>query len=376
MLAGRRIGLLTPWASRDGGGVFEAVALQAQLIRAMGATPVVIALADAHSAADRKRLGDAEVHLAPLHGPRFFGYSRALVPLLVSLSLDCLHLHGIWMYPSHAARRWQSATGKAYVISPHGMLDPWITARGRWKKALAQAAYERASWRAASAFHALTDKEASDIAARTGRRDSVVIANPAPPLVPSPTRRPAPHFVYIGRIHPKKNLSALVEAWGSAQSQLPPDARLAIAGWGDEETVASLRAQLQPFAANAHFLGPVFGAEKEALLASARFVVLPSHSEGLPMAMLEAWAQGVPTIMNGNCNLPIGFATGAAIDCGVGSPTIAQALALAANIEDAAWLAMSGAARALAAGPFSAETVAQAWAECYGRAISAAERKS
>lgn len=133
-IAGRRIGLLTAWASRSGGGVFEAVVAQAALLRELGAEPVVIALRDEASAADAARLAGCEVSHAEVLGPRLVGFAPKLGNLLDAAELDLLHLHGIWMYPSQAAAAWTRRSGKPCLISPHGMLDPWITGRGRWKK--------------------------------------------------------------------------------------------------------------------------------------------------------------------------------------------------------------------------------------------------
>ena len=65
-LHGKRIGLLTASASRLGGGVFEAVAAQADLLRVLDAVPVVIALNDAHSADDAHRFAGAELHHAEI----------------------------------------------------------------------------------------------------------------------------------------------------------------------------------------------------------------------------------------------------------------------------------------------------------------------
>jgi glycosyltransferase involved in cell wall biosynthesis len=62
------------------------------------------------------------------------------------------------------------------------------------------------------------------------------------------------------------------------------------------------------------FFGPAFGEEKEALLRSAEAFILPSFSEGLPMSVLEAWAYGLPVVMTPECNLPEGFASGAALE--------------------------------------------------------------
>lgn len=287
--------------------------------------------------------------------------------MLDAARLDLLHLHGIWMYPSQAASAWSARSGRPLLISPHGMLDPWITGRGRWKKALARAGYERRAWCRAAAFHALTRREAEDIARESARKDSLVIANPAPPVSSVPTAARAPQIAYLGRIHPKKNLIGLIDAWDqlAAVKALPADARLTIAGWGDPADVAALETRLASAAPGVRFAGPQFGADKAWLLSSSRFLALPSHSEGLPVAVLEAWAAGTPVIMSAECNLPAGFTAGAALDSGFTPASIARALSQGLALPDAEWQAMVQAAQALAAGPFSAEAIAGEWEAAY-----------
>lgn len=370
-LTGVRIGLLTASASRLGGGVFEAVVAQAQLIRALGGEARIVALADRHSCDDAARFAPSLVTALPVRGPAQIGYAPGLVPALVAAELDCLHLHGIWMYPSRAAALWTRQTARPCLISPHGMLDPWITARGRWKKALARAGYERQNWRLARAFHALTSDEAGDIAAATGRRDTLVIPNAAPLPGPPPQLPRGPQIAYIGRIHQKKNLLALIEAW--RQARLPPAARLTLAGWGEESDLARLRAAVAQAGPQVEFIGPVYGAAKQALLGAARFAVLPSLSEGLPMAVLEGWAAGTPTIMTPACHLPEGFAAGAALPCGTEPAPLARALEQALALDEPQWLAMATAAQGLARGPFAATTIAARWGDAYRGAMPISE---
>lgn len=378
VLEGARVGLLTASASRLGGGVFEAVVAQADLLRQLAAEPVILALDDDFAARDEARFRPGEFHRAAVLGPRQFGFAPDLVQLLKKARLDCLHLHGVWMYPSRAAMIWARATGRPYLISPHGMLDPWITRRGRWKKAAARLGYERASWRAATTFHALTDREAIDIQRETGRADCIVIGNSGPSPGSAPAGPRGPHLLFISRIHPKKNLGPLITAWRdlAATGSLPPDARLTIAGWGEPEDVAELKADLASAPPSIRFIGPCFGADKARELVAARFVVLPSLSEGLPITLLEAWAAGTPTLQSIECNLPEGLAAGAALNCGVDQAAIRASLVEALTMPFDRWLAMAMAARRLAADTFSRSRIAARWADAYRELLSGAGRDS
>lgn len=183
----------------------------------------------------------------------------------------------------------------------------------------------------------------------------------------APTAPRPPHVVYLGRIHPKKNIAALVDAWTmlNAAGALPDDARLTIAGWGDPADVVALETRLVAAPPSAAVVGPQFGDDKARLLAGARVLALPSHSEGLPVAILEAWAAGTPVLMSSECNLPVGFSAGAAIDCGVTAQSVASALGRVLTLPAPAWLAMAAAAQQLAAGPFSAAAIAQQWEAAY-----------
>ncbi len=352
--------------SRRNGGVFEAVARQVAIIERLGGQAVVLGLRDAHSAEDAWRLGDAPLRLGRPAGPQAIGYSPDLDALLSDADLDLLHCHGIWQLHVRAARRWAARTGGPLVISPHGMLDPWITRRNRWKKRIARIGWERAAWRSAEAFHALTEDERADILRECPAARVAVIPNPAPRLSPAKMRFPAPTALYLGRVHEKKNIAALIAGWKRALPQLPAGGRLIIAGWGHGEGMAAIEG-LTGTDHTISYVGAAFGAQKAALFDVSRFLVLPSLSEGLPMAVLEAWAAGVPAIMSPHCHLPAGFERGAAIRCGTDAESIAASLIAGFAMDEAAWRHMSRAAQALADGPFGETGVAARWAEVYGR---------
>lgn len=358
-----RIGLLSAWASRSGGGVFEAVVGHGNMIAAQGDEPLLFALEDEHSAADRARF-PGEVHVFPVQGPPMVGFAPGMVAALNGARLDALHLHGIWMYPSRAGALWAEGSGKPYVISPHGMLDPWIVGRGKFKKAVARFAYERRNWRAATVFHALTASEATDVTRETGR-DAVVVPNALSLGAPSAPALRRPMMLAVSRIHPKKNLSGLVQGWH--RSSAPALGwEMVIAGWGDPAHVAELHSEIATLGdSSIRFVGPAFGEAKAELFAAARYFLLPSFSEGLPLAILEAWAAGIPTIQSQGCNLPQGIARGAAIETGTDPAAIMQAIdrAIAQPIDQ--YEAMVDNATTLMKDDFSPEVIGLRWAHIY-----------
>lgn len=110
------------------------------------------------------------------------------------------------------------------------------------------------------------------------------------------SRRDAPlRLIYIGRIAREKGLYETLQGLRLAHER-GVDARITIAGAGAEEQRLRRYAQALGIGAHVVFAGPVFGDDKVKLLAGADLMVLPSYSEGLPYALLEAMAAGIPVI--------------------------------------------------------------------------------
>ena len=323
-----RLGFLTGSVSRRAGGLFPAVRSLAEALQRSPEIDLnVFGLLDADTAADLPAWGPVPVNVSPVRGPRSFGYASGLGSNVGSKRIDLLHVHGMWMYPSIAARRWSARTRAPYVISPHGMLDRWAIKNSGWKKRIAIFLYEGSHLQGAACLHALCDAEAQDIRAFGLTNPICIIPNGTeaaaqlePPPAPwrSELARDAKVLLYLGRLHPKKGLLNLLRAMHEVHrcaDELLRNWHLVIAGWDQN----GHRAQLEAFAAQCgmagfvHFIGPQYGDAKLATLCGADAFVLPSVSEGLPMAVLEAWTHGLPVLMIPRCNLPEGFAAGAAI---------------------------------------------------------------
>ena len=263
---------------------------------------------------------------------RAWGYSNQLVPAMLNADVDILSVHGLWKYCSVGSQRWRRRTGRPYVVHPHGMLEGWALRNGRWKKRIAAALYENQHLRGAACLCALSEAEARSVRRYGLRNPLCVIPNGVdlPDLSKvkgkgqSESRRT---LLYLGRLHPKKNISNLIRAWNqTSKTQRGSRDRwiLAIAGWdqGGYET------ELKNIAdgASVVFLGSQFGAEKRECYRTCDAFILPSLSEGLPMTVLEAWAHAKPVLMTPECNLPEGFKANAALPIGTTSEEIAAGL--------------------------------------------------
>ena len=367
-----KVAMVTASASRRGGGVFEAVVAQCALTRDIGFTSAVFAIADDDASSDRARFGDVPVSLAPRRGPHALHFAPGLTTAIVAARPAVVHLHGIWGLYARSAAVAARRLGVPLVLSPHGMMAPWQLRQARIKRALATALYERVVWHAAAVIHALTEHEAADVAALIPGSKTEIIPNAVAAGADERFVAPDHEYVYLGRIHAVKNVAALINGWRAAQACATGRARLTIAGWGNAADVVAMERLIGDGRGNVSFVGPVFGPTKAELLARARFLILPSLDEALPVAMLEAWAAGVPTLMSTRCNLNIGFEAGAAIDCGTTVGSVAAALDTALALPDSTWLEMSHAARTLVADRFAPDVVGSAWAALYGRLVAEA----
>ncbi|MBW6420398.1 glycosyltransferase [Rhizobium sp. XQZ8] len=137
-------------------------------------------------------------------------------------------------------------------------------------------------------------------------------------------------YVFLGRIHEKKGCIEFLDAWADlcqSNSEFAQGSVLVFCGWIDGLTgfEAHLE-QVNVQFGNVFFAGPQYGEEKSRTLAAASFFVLPSKSEGLPVAILEAWSAGIPVIMTPECNLSVGFSREAALETGFNRHEIVASL--------------------------------------------------
>jgi glycosyltransferase involved in cell wall biosynthesis len=127
-------------------------------------------------------------------------------------------------------------------------------------------------------------------------RVQIVINGVPEPVVPRAAARDGDTFqlLFVGNLSQRKGVADLLHAMTDPRIK---NARLqlTLAGGGDVAGYRSLAMRLG-VADRVHFLGWAEKPEVDRWLAAADALVLPSYDEGLPLAILEALAQGVPVI--------------------------------------------------------------------------------
>jgi glycosyltransferase involved in cell wall biosynthesis len=304
---------------------------------------------------------------------------RSLTAAVLAASPELVHIHGLWRSPTRIATNLATA-GIPLVIAPHGMLDAGAMAISRRKKLIVWRLWEHRSLRAARCLHALCPAEARAIRTLLPRAPIAVIPNgvdipaaPAEAPIPLPTWSEAipsgeKVLLFLGRFHSKKGLDPLLTAWHTAAAAAERAGWwLALVGYGDDGALArrvaaaQTRGELQRIVV----LGPVFASEKAAVLQAASAFVLPSFSEGLPMAALEAMANRLPCLLSDACNIPQAFTAGAALPAEPEPTALSAALHQLFSLSAAEQTAMGTAGRVLVADEFSWPEVAHQTHQLY-----------
>ena len=209
-----------------------------------------------------------------------------------------VHDNGVWLAFNHAVARAAARAGIPRVVSPHGMLEPWALGQKRLKKAAAWHLYQRHDLRTAAALHATSEAEVESIRQLGLRTPVALVPNgvDVPEALPAWNRGETRRALFLSRLHPKKGLPMLVDAWARVR---PAGWELVLAGPDDGDGHrAHVEALVQAagLADVVSFTGTVSDADKWALYRTADLFVLPTHSENFGLVVAEALGAGVPVL--------------------------------------------------------------------------------
>ena len=341
-------------------------------------------------------LGDSVIHDNPVHPSkihsvplgtigRSYGYSPQLREWLrVHLRrFDGVVIHGAWTYHGWAVATECRRTGTPYAYFPHGMLEKWALHGQGTLKSLKKRLYWQlfesrvCEGSVCTFFTTLREKALSPFAVNSSRqtsllrpfgmsRDLAVVRSPSNRAIRQPDGMNV--ALFLGRLHPKKNLGMLIEAWHLAR--MPDEWRLVIAGVGDEDYQRGLRARVETLGLTTQiqFTGFVHGDDKSYLLQRAAWFLLPSSQENFGVAVLEAVQQGCAVAISDGVYLSESFRPDSAV---LPVTTKAWTDFFATRMQDLAWRqTVRDSDRDHLLNEFGMDQVVGSWAETLTRVFS------
>ncbi len=260
-------------------------------------------------------LQESLIHSCGGEWPRSYSYSPRLRSWLEKevKRFEGVVIHGMWSHPSWAAAQECIRCGVPYACFPHGMLEPWAVSRQGWWKYVKKYVYwhlveKRVFYNAEAALFATRrEREVAGLVVSleclsavlppfgVDTTDEMLTNSPSDRIVKATVDK---YVLFLGRIHPKKNVTFLLEAWAKAKIQ--ERWQLVVAGPSEQGYLAELKrlAKFLKIDKDVTFLEFVFGDDKKYLLQNAQWLVLPSKQENFGIAVLEALQYGCPVAIS------------------------------------------------------------------------------
>ena len=235
--------------------------------------------------------------------------ARWLVSLFRRQRIAIAHSHEFMMAVYGAWAAWRA--GVPHVVTMHG----GRYYAGRLRRRLALRAAVAMSGRLVAVSQPLVSQLSHDLWIRPTRITTIANGVRFTPAVRSTLRgelalSDADHLVVaVGNLYPVKGHTHLLEALAQLASTYP-QLHVAIAGRGELAGALKRQAADSGLAARVHFLG--LRQDIANILAAADVFVLPSLSEGLPLALLEAMFAARPIVATAVGDVPVALAGGAA----------------------------------------------------------------
>ena len=228
-------------------------------------------------------------------------FKRTLTDLVNKVEFDLFHGHGLWQLPVHQMTSVARKKNRPYIISPRGMLEPWSLEQSKLKKKLALWLYQYNDIANANCVHATGKMEAENIR-KLGFSNPIAVIPNGIDLLEFPlhnkTDANSKTILFLSRIHKKKGIELLIEAWHHIEKSLRKEWAIKIAGNGNEEYIKELKNLIinKSFDNEIEIVGPKFGKEKIQSYHQTDLFVLPTYSENFGIVVAEALACGIPVI--------------------------------------------------------------------------------
>lgn len=253
-----------------------------------------------HRSANELTLGNCTIHYIDSALKHLFRIRKQFVGVLERVRPDVVHVNACWLPLCSLTVFWAKRKGYKVVVSPHGMLEPWVIRRNYLTRKLpALVLYQKRALRKADALVATAESERRNLERLGYCRDVRVVANGVVTegISLRTSWEPRHTLLYMGLLRPNKGAGVLLDAVSLIREQLR-DYKIIVAGPDTEGYLATLKAQAASLGLEGMvaFPGGVFGDAKWRLFERADVFVLPTLNENFGIVIAEALLKGTPVI--------------------------------------------------------------------------------
>jgi len=227
-----------------------------------------------HARTLRTTIRQTRAQLVHIHTCSGFSFYRSVLDMLLAQTLRCpaiLHIHGAAFDEFYQG---SSSTGRLMIRWSLARAKRVIALSQRWKRIL------------------------TEISPKA--RVNVVENAVETPTSPADTRNDKScRFVLLAKMDTWKGIDDLLDACSLVPFPHRNTIEMTLAGppgtAGDEKTIRRKIAD-RKLQQTVHYVGAVRGSEKATLLRQADVYIQPSHNEGMPISVLEAFSYGLPVV--------------------------------------------------------------------------------
>lgn len=240
------------------------------------------------------------VHYVPEYNPFKGSWRKRVTEMMEEVRPDIVHVNCCWMPACAVVQHIAQKHGYKVVLTPHGMLEPWIIKRHYWtRKVPALLLYQKAAVRKADCIQSTAESECDNLL-KLGYNKNIKVVRlgiDADGIEMKRSWKKTRQILFLSRVHVKKGINFLIEAAAVLRSELL-GYKILVAGEGDADYVAEMKRMIADNGLQdiVQLVGGVYGDEKWRLFQTSDFFVLPTHSENFGLAIAESLASGTPVI--------------------------------------------------------------------------------